>query len=113
MSWNLLIYRAGKDEEMASLGSLASVSKALGETFPGLEWPTPRGCELNIEGGFTIEWTVSGGAVCDGYTCGGFHHLRQLATLCKQQGWRIADAQEGEDLDLDDPYASYGGDPRL
>jgi hypothetical protein len=111
MSWNLLIYRAGQDEEMASLGTLASVTKAFTAVFPGLEWPTPKDCELNIEGGFTIEWTVAAGEVRDGYTCGGFQHLKEFAALCKKEGWRIADAQEGEDLDLDDPYASFGGDP--
>ena len=77
--------------------------------FPNLEWPRPTECELNVERGFSIEWTLEGLEVKDGYTNGGYDHLKQLAELCKKQGWSLADAQEGEDIDLDDPYASYGG----
>jgi len=112
MSWNLLIYRAGEEDEMAPLGSLASVTKALNGAFPGLVWPTPTECELNEEGGFSISWTVEDGEVRDGYTHGGYQHLKALAALCKQQGWHLADAQEGEELDLDDPHASLGGEDR-
>jgi hypothetical protein len=112
MSWNLLIYRQGEDEEMTPLGSLASVTTALNRTFPGLEWPTPVECELNGEDGFSIAWTVEDGEVRDGYTNGGYNHLQELAALCKQEGWSLADAQEGEDIDLDDPLASFGGEER-
>src|ERR1044072_1401873 len=112
MSWNLLIYRSGEDEKMASLGSLASVTSALNGAFPELKWSKPTECEMNVEGGFSIAWTVEEGAVRDGYTSGGFNHLKELAALCKKEGWRIADAQEGEDINLDDPYASFGGEDR-
>lgn len=110
MSWNLLIYRAGEDEEMTPLGSLAAVTNALNGAFRDLAWPTPTECELNVEGGFSLAWTVEEDAVRDGYTEGGYNHLQQLAALCKQQGWSLADAQEGEEIDLDDPYASFGDD---
>ena len=45
--------------------------------------------------------------VSDIYTRGGYNHLRPLADLCRREGWRLGDAQEGEDVDLDDPYRSY------
>jgi len=112
MSWNLLIYRPGENEEAAPLGSLASVTNALNEVFPDLKWPTPTECEMNVEGGFSITWTAERDEVRDGYTNGGYKHLRELAALCKREGWSIADAQEGEQIDLDDPYASYGGEDR-
>jgi hypothetical protein len=112
MSWNLLIYRLGEDEQPVSLGSLASVTQAMNGAFRGLEWPTPTECEMNVEGGFSITWRIEGGEVCDGYTNGGYNHLKELAALCKQKSWRIGDAQEGEDINLDDPYASYGDEQR-
>lgn len=110
MSWNLLIYRPGEAEEMAPLGSLAFVTNALNGVFRGLEWPTPTECEMNAEAGFSITWTVEEGVVREGYTDGGYRHLKELAALCKKEGWRIADAQEGADINLDDPYASFGGE---
>jgi len=108
MSWNLLIYRQGESEEMLPLGSLAAVTAAMNTAFPDLEWLSPDECALKVDRGFIIEWKLQGDDVQDGYTNGGFDHLKQLAALCKQEGWRIADAQEGEDIDLDDPYASFG-----
>ncbi len=49
--------------------------------------------DLNLEEGF----------VQDIYTHGGFPLVPQLAVLCRQEGWQIADAQEGENIDLDNP----------
>jgi len=78
-----------------------------GRHFSGLDWPTSTECELTVDGGFSVTWTVEEEEVQDGYTNGGFNHLNELAAVCKKQGWRIADAQEGEDIDLDDPKASF------
>ena len=103
MSYNLLIYRAGEGQELAPLGNLTSVTAALNKALPGLEWLTPSECQLTTEDGLTITLTVEGDEVRDCYTTGGFHRLKDLAVLCKKNGWRLADAQEGEDLDLDNP----------
>jgi hypothetical protein len=110
MSWNLLIYRAGDGGDTAPLGSLTVVRKVMDSTFPALVWPSDSECELGEDGGFSITWTLEDEDVRDGYTSGGFNHLKQLAALCKRQGWQIADAQEGEEIDLDDPLASFGED---
>jgi hypothetical protein len=105
-----MIYRPGADDEMAPLGNLALVKNAMRGAFPELEWRSATECGLYVDGGFIVEWTVNGEEVSDGYTNGGYNHLRELAVLCKKMGWRIADAQEGEDIDLDHPYASFGGE---
>lgn len=112
MSWNLLIYRPGEDEAPFPLGDLATVRRVMDATFPGLDWPQDTECQLAVDGGFSITWTVNGHEVQDGYTNGGFNHLKELAALCLQQGWQMADAQEGEDIDLDDPYATFGHEDR-
>lgn len=74
---------------------------------PSLEWESSSEAVLPVERGFSFELNVEGDAVQDIYTNGGYDHLRELAALCKREGWRIADAQEGEDIDLDNPYAGY------
>jgi hypothetical protein len=112
MSWNLLLYKAEPkanpaEEEMLPLGSPQDVAVALNATFPGLRWPRPDECELAVDGGFVVSLSIKDGVVSDLYTHGGYNHLRQFAALCLQHGWRMADAQEGEDLDLRDPYATY------
>jgi hypothetical protein len=109
MSWNLLIYRPGSNDETAPLGSLTTVRRVMDSAFRGLTWPSEAECELDVEGGFSVEWNIDGDQVSDGYTNGGFQHLSQLAGICKKMGWRLADAQEGEDINLDDPMASYEG----
>src|SRR4051812_40119433 len=99
MSWNLLIYKPGADEgEPAPMGTVQSVSTALSAAFPALQWDSATECVLPVENGFTATLTVEGDTVSDLYTRGGYHHLKPLAALCKRQGWRIADAQEGEDV---------------
>jgi|SRR5580765_122456 len=111
MSWNLLIYKPGADEgEQAPMGTVKHVSEALTVAFPGLQWDSQTECSLPVQNGFIVTLTVEGDSVSDLYTRGGYYHLKPLAALCKKQGWRIADAQEAEDLNLDDPYASYGGE---
>jgi hypothetical protein len=112
MSWNLLIYKPGAGEgEQAPMGTIESVTNALNAAFPALQWDSATECILPVDKGFAISLTLTteDNAVSDLYTRGGYYHLKPLAALCKGQGWRIADAQEGEDLNLDDPYASYGG----
>ncbi len=111
MSWNLLIYKPGADEgEQAPMGTVESVSDALKAAFPGLQWDSATECTLPVDKGFTISLTAEEDTVGDLYTSGGYYHLKPLAALCKRQGWRIADAQEGKDIDLDNPYGSYGGE---
>jgi hypothetical protein len=98
MSWNLIIYKQGN-----SLGRPDHVKAVFSSVFSELEWQSPTEAALPVEGGFRLELTEQDGLVVDVSTHGGFNHLRQFAELCKREGWRMADAQEGEDVDLDDP----------
>lgn len=104
MSWNLLIYKPGDmPQQNLPLGDLDAVTAAFTAAFTGLEWQSPTEAVFPVDGGFTLEMTEEDGAVQDVYTDGGFNHITQLAALCKREGWRMADAQEGEDVDLDEP----------
>jgi hypothetical protein len=62
---------------------------------------------LPVARGFRLELRTEEDVVQDIYTDGGFDHIKQLAALCKREGWRIADAQEGEEVDLDEPQKWY------
>ncbi len=106
MSWSLLIHNNGEP-----IGTSDEVRSALNSVFNGLEWSSDSECSLPIRGGFIINWAIEEGTVQDGYTNGGFNHLKEFVSLCKAQGWGLADAQEGEEIDLDNPYAFYGGEP--
>ena len=104
MSWNLLIYKTGATpQESAPLGDIDAVTAAFSRAFPDLEWESRNLAVLPVDRGFRLELAEEDGMVRDIYADGGFDHITQLAALCKQEGWRIADAQEGEDVDLDDP----------
>ncbi len=103
MSWNLLIYNDSGDP----LGDLASVTQKFTAAFPGLQWDSPVQAILPVARGFRLELRAEEDVVQDIYTDGGFDHLKQLAALCRREGWRIADAQEGEEVDLDDPQGWY------
>ncbi len=108
MSWNLLIYRPGATSQTTEpLGALGEVKAKLSATFPGLAWDSPTECGLKVEGDFLADLTVEDDLVSDIYTRGGYNHLKPLANLCRREGWRLGDAQEGEDVDLDDPYRWY------
>lgn len=114
MSWNLLIYKPAEDaDDTIPLGTLAGVTAALSNAFPALEWDSEVAALVPGENGFLLDLNVGDGIVWDIYTNGGFNYLKELAALCKQEGWRIADAQEGEDVDLQDPdkwYQERGGE---
>ena len=104
MSRKLIIYKTGRTpEEIVPLGDLGRVTDALNGAFINLEWESRTAAALPAEGGFRVILTMRGATVQDIHTDGGFNHLREFAGLCKRQGWRMADAQEGEDVDLNDP----------
>jgi hypothetical protein len=104
MSRKLIIYKTGRTpEEIAPLGDLGRVTDALNGAFINLEWESRTAAALPAEGGFRVNLSMRGVTVQDIHTDGGFNHLREFAGLCKRQGWRMADAQEGEDVDLNDP----------
>jgi hypothetical protein len=108
MSWNLLIYRPGANNQTTEpLGPLDEVRAKLNTTFPELVWDSSTECGMKVEGGFLAELTLENELVSDIYTRGGYNHLKPLAGLCLREGWRLGDAQEGEDVDLDDPYRWY------
>ena len=108
MSWNLIIYRPGaSNESTLPLGALDTITEKLNAAFPGLVWDSVTECSLKVEGGFAGELTVEDDLVSDIYTRGGYNHLKPLAALCQREGWRLGDAQEGEDVDLRDPYQWY------
>jgi hypothetical protein len=108
MSWNLLIYKNGPTPQKAeSLGDIGAVTKALNEEFPTLVWESSTEAELPVHRGFSLSLREEGAAVQDIYTNGGFDQIVQLAALCKRMGWSLADAQEGEDVDLNDPQGWY------
>ena len=110
MSRNLIIYKIGRDSQQAEpLGDLRVVTDALNGAFIDLEWGSPITASLpvDLDGGFRVKLTMQHGKVQDVYTDAGFNHLRQFAGLCERQGWRLADAQEGEDVDLKDPQNLY------
>jgi hypothetical protein len=108
MSWNLLIYKEGATSEGGGpLGALEAVRAVLDRAFPGLEWQSPVEATLPVDGGFSLEVRAEDDMVQDIYTHGGYDHLKEFAAMCRQESWRIADAQEGEDVDLDDPYKWY------
>lgn len=108
MSWNLVIYKPGATpQESEPLGDLDAVTAAFSTAFAGLEWDSPTEAALPVHGGFRLEFTNENGTVQDVCTDGGFNHIRLFAALCKREGWRIFDGQEGEDVDLDDPEKWY------
>jgi hypothetical protein len=108
MSWNLIIYKPGETpEETQPLGKVQVVTDAFNAAFLALEWESPTEAALPVDGGFRLELTEEDGMVQDVYTHGGYNHIRPLAALCKREGWRMADAQEGEDVDLNDPQRWY------
>ena len=108
MSWNLIIYKPGKTpKENEPLGDLDSVTGAFNAAFIALDWESPTQAKLPVDGGFRLELTEKDGTVADVFTHGGFNHIRQFAALCKREGWRMADAQEGEDVDLEDPESWF------
>jgi hypothetical protein len=110
MSRNLIIYKFGRDSQQTEpLGDLRVVTDALNGAFIDLEWESPITAALpvDLDGGFRVKLTMQHGKVQDIYTDAGFNHIRQFAGLCERQGWRLADAQEGEDVDLKDPQNLY------
>jgi hypothetical protein len=110
MSWNLLIYRPGATGKKTDpLGPMDVVKEKLNAAFLGLAWDSPPECGLKVEGGFLAELSVENNLVSDIYMSGGYNHLKPLASLCQREGWHLGDAQEGEDVDLDDPYGWYEG----
>src|SRR5688572_17147718 len=110
MSRNLIIYKIGRtSQQVEPLGDLDVVTDALNGAFIDLEWESPITATLpvDLDGGFRVKLTMQGGKVQDVYTDAGFNHIRQFAGLCERQGWRLADPQEGEDVDLKDPQKLY------
>lgn len=104
MSWNLIIYKPGNNpQENESLGNRDAVAGAFESVFTGLVWESSSEALLPVDGGFRLELSVEDGLVQDVYTHGGYNHVEQFAALCKREGWRMADAQEGEDVDLNNP----------
>jgi len=108
MSWNLIIYKTDRmGGQIEPLGDLDRVTNALNGAFIALEWESPFTAELPVDGGFRVNLTMQDGRVQDIHTDGGFNHLREFAGLCTREGWRMADAQEGEDVNLRDPQNWY------
>jgi hypothetical protein len=108
MSWNLIIYKTDRiGEGIEPLGDLDRVTNALNGAFIALEWESTTTAELPVDGGFRVNLTMQDGRVQDIHTDGGFNHLREFAGLCTREGWRMADAQEGEDVSLRDPQKWY------
>ncbi|MEY4198773.1 MAG: hypothetical protein RLZZ265_513 [Verrucomicrobiota bacterium] len=101
MSWNLLIHNEGEP-----LGGIADITSKFNAAFRGLEWTSPNEAGMPDQS-IRLEITETDGLVQDIYTHGGFGHIKQLAALCKREGWRVTDAQEGEDVDLEDPQRWY------
>jgi len=112
MSRNLIIYKTGPtSQQIEPLGDLGRVTDALNGAFIDLEWQSPISAALpvDVDGGFRVKLTVQGGKVQEVHTDASVNHIRQFAGLCKREGWRMADAQAGEDVDLDDPQKSFKG----
>jgi len=108
MSWNLIIYKTDSiGERIEPLGDLDRVTDALNGAFIALEWESPTTADLPVDGGFRVTLTMQNGKVQDIHTDGGFNHLREFAGLCTREGWRMADAQQGEDVNLRDPQKWY------
>jgi hypothetical protein len=104
MSWSFLIYRPGKTRQNSEpLGKIGDITAALNNEFKGLQWRTPREASLPVGAGFLLELTEEDGIVEDMYTHVAYHHIQRFAALCKREGWKMADAEEGEDVDLDNP----------
>jgi hypothetical protein len=108
MAWNFVIYKTGKtSQQVDPLGNLDRVTDALNGSFIDLEWESPISAVLPVEGGFRLSLALQNRTVQNVHIDGGFNHLRQFAGLCKLEGWRMADAQEKEDVDLGDPQKWY------
>jgi hypothetical protein len=108
MSWNLIIYKTGNtSQQVEPLGNLNRVTDALNAAFIDLEWESPIAAALPVEGGFRVNLAVRDRTVQEVYVDGGFNHIRQFAGLCKREGWRMSDVQEGMDVHLDDPQRRY------
>ena len=108
MSWNLLIASYTPENQCRPLGSYESVRDALDSAFPELVWESRTECALRIDYGFMISMQVrDNGLIENLWTTGGYRHLREFTALCRERGWQIFDAQEGAEVDLDDPYGWY------
>ena len=106
MSWNFIIYKTDQiGERRQALGDLDRVTTALNGAFIALEWESPTTAELpaDVDGGFRVNLTMQNGEVQDIYTQGGINHLREFAGLCTREGWRMAEAEQREDVNLRDP----------
>jgi len=57
---------------------------------------TTRIVSLPVGAGFLLELTEEDGIVEDMYTHVAYHHIQRFAALCKREGWKMADAEEGE-----------------
>lgn len=101
MSWNLLIHSDG-----SPLGTATEITDKFSGTFPELHWHSPAEAELPAHG-FRMDLTLENGFVQDIYTHGGFSLVQELAGLCRNEGWQLADAQEGENVDLENPVAWF------
>ena len=102
------MYRPGKTpDHHKALGSVGAVHAAFDAVFIGLEWESPAEAVLPTYGGFRLELDEKHGSVQDVYTHGGLNHIKQFAEVCKREGWRLGDTEEGEDVDLDDPQRWY------
>ena len=106
MSWNFIIYKTDQiGERRQALGDLDRVTTALNGAFIALEWESPTTAELpaDVDGGFRVNLTMQNGEVQDIHTQGGINHLREFAGLCTREGWRMAEAEQREDVNLRDP----------
>jgi hypothetical protein len=106
MSWNVIICTS----DGFPLGSASKVKKILDDQFPTLEWQGDAECTLPVDKGFRLE--LGGDPVQNIWSHGGFYHLQEFANICKVNGWSLGDAQEGEALDLNDPYSMFPAEDR-
>jgi len=108
MSWNLIIGKyGGSPQEGAPLGNVETVTGIFRAAFPDLLWSSPLESSLEVYRGFRLDFYEKNGIVEFVSTSGGYDHLYRFADICKSEGWYIADCQEDEELDLDDPYQFY------
>ncbi len=111
ISWYLFISKGPSDKVREPLGEVAAVTKHLDSAFPGLEWKSAKTAACP-EKDFSLELGVLKGSVFSVTIRAGRMPLKGLAETCKQQRWRLEDADVGADIDLNDPeawfYAHHG-----
>jgi hypothetical protein len=112
MSWDLAV-----DSPAGSLGPAADVRRKIDASIPGVDW-SDESCGVVQQGGYSLELALMGSEEDEEQeepdpdgpvealmisVRGSGQPLPVIVKLCKANGWTLADAGAGEEIDLDNP----------